>query len=89
MPLSSATSRFSVRWSNKARSSCLWFSSAAKVYFSSPSANAALSARFYVIGLWEPDLLPLPREAVKYDQFSSRVVGGSWSRSISFRRRPI
>jgi hypothetical protein len=45
MPLSSATSRFSVRWSNKARSSCLSFSSAAKVYFSSPSANAALSER--------------------------------------------
>jgi hypothetical protein len=33
----------SMRWSKKARSSCLSFSTAAKVYFSNASANAALS----------------------------------------------
>jgi hypothetical protein len=32
-------------WSKKARSSCRSFSSAEKVYFSSASANAALSER--------------------------------------------
>jgi hypothetical protein len=45
IPSSFATSPFSIRSSKKARSSCLSFSSAAKVYFSSPSANAALSER--------------------------------------------
>jgi hypothetical protein len=36
---------FSMRWSKKARSSCLSFSNAAKVYFSSVAANAAFSER--------------------------------------------
>jgi hypothetical protein len=45
MPSSFATSPFSMRWSKKARSSCLSFSNAARVYFSSASANAALSER--------------------------------------------
>jgi hypothetical protein len=36
---------FSMRWSKKARSSCLSLSKAAKVYFSSASANTALSER--------------------------------------------
>jgi hypothetical protein len=44
-PSSFATSPFSIHWSKKARSSCLSFSSAAKVYFSNASANAALSDR--------------------------------------------
>src|SRR6266446_4771674 len=34
-----------MRWSKKPRSSCLSLSNAAKVYFSSASASAALSAR--------------------------------------------
>src|SRR6266446_5387914 len=45
IPSSFATSPFSIRWSKKARSSYLSFSSAAKVYLSSASANAALSER--------------------------------------------
>jgi len=45
MPSSFATNPFSIRWSKKARSSCLSFSNAAKVYFSNPSANPALSDR--------------------------------------------
>jgi hypothetical protein len=34
-----------MRWSKKARSSCLSFSNAAKVYFTSASARLALSER--------------------------------------------
>src|SRR6266446_9810949 len=45
MPSSFATNPFSTRWSKKARSSCRSFSNAAKVYFSSASASAALSER--------------------------------------------
>src|SRR6266404_5122636 len=45
IPSSFATSPFSIRSSKKARSCCLSFSSAAKVYFNSASANAALSER--------------------------------------------
>ena len=44
-PLELRDQPFSMRWSKKARSSCLSFSSAAKVYFKSASANAALSER--------------------------------------------
>jgi len=38
-------SPLSIRWSKKARSSCLSFGNAAKVYFKSPSAKLALSER--------------------------------------------
>jgi hypothetical protein len=44
-PSSFATSPFSIRSSKKARSSCLSFSNAARVYFSNSSASAALSER--------------------------------------------
>jgi hypothetical protein len=40
-PLELCDQRISMRWSKKARSSCLSFSNAAKVYFKSASANAA------------------------------------------------
>ena len=45
MPSSFATSPFSMRWWKNARSFCLSFSNAAKVYFSNLSANAALAER--------------------------------------------
>jgi hypothetical protein len=39
-----------MRWSKKARSSCLSISNAAHAYFSSASANAALSERSAISG---------------------------------------
>src|SRR5208337_1711281 len=45
IPSSFATSPFSIWWSKKARSSCLSFSNAAKVYFNNPSVSLALSQR--------------------------------------------
>jgi hypothetical protein len=44
-PLEFCDQPLSIRWSKKARSSPLSFSNAAKMYFSSASANAALSER--------------------------------------------